>query len=282
MITFPGHGTPGKRCGFHRLHGCKNCLEYFDVRSKCMKKTCPDCYPDWARRQGNHAAERMTEFMGDKRYKRWLVDAERERWEAASLDPDASREEKRHYRIQTYHIVVSFRDAELSDREDIARLRKDARCIVRRHGSYGECSIPHTRGEGDDGAHIHFLALAGFIRPGGPDDQYIIEVIEHERGWYPRNVLDRFNVVKYACTHAVITEDSDCVTWSGCVANNKYPGVAEKDFIPQGGPLCPMCKSSWTYKVVGEEWVYGSDEDVWTGPDRPPPDVPQRALREFA
>ena len=247
-----------------------------------MKKTCPDCYPDWARRQGNHAAERMTLFLGDKKYKKVIVDAERERYLAAIVDGDASPEQCKLYRIQTYHIVVSFRDAKMDDREDIARHRKNGRDIIRRHGVFGECSIPHVRGDGDEGAHIHFLALAGYLVPGGPDDGYIIKVIEHEGSWYPRNFLDRFNVVKYACTHAVITEDSDCVTWSGCVANNKYPGVAERDFIPQDGPICPKCSSTWTYKVRKENWTYGTDVDVWTGPDRPPPDVPQRAMREFA
>ena len=247
-----------------------------------MKKTCPDCYPDWARRQGEHAAERMTEFMGDKKYKRWLVDAERERWEAASVDPDASREEKRHYRIQTYHISVSWRPyPELHDREDISRLRKDSREVLRSHGIFGECSIPHLRDERDPGAHVHFLALAGFIRPGGKDDDYIIEVIEHEGSWYPRNRLDRFNVVKYACTHAVITTDSDCLTWSGCVANNKYKNVKYEDVV-HGGPTCPYCKGTWTFKVRGREWHQKSEVDTWVAPDRPPPDVPQRPLREFA
>jgi hypothetical protein len=224
----------------------------------------------------------MTNFLADKDHMKVLQDVERDRWHDALIDPDASVEAKRLYRIQTYHIAVNWRPfPELHDREDIARLRKDSRDVLRSHGIFGECSIPHLRDEGDPGAHVHFLALAGFIRPGGKDDPYIIEVIEHEGSWYPRNRLDRFHVVKYACTHAVITTDSDCLTWSGCVANNKYKNVKYED-VAHGGPICPHCKGTWTFKVRGREWHQKAEVETWVAPDRPPPDVPQRAMREFA
>ena len=82
-VTFPGHGEPAETCGTVIEMGCWDCQGYFTVQSKCMKKSCPDCYPDWAYRQGLHAAERMTEFLNSPDYMKVLEDAERERWEGA-------------------------------------------------------------------------------------------------------------------------------------------------------------------------------------------------------
>ena len=283
MISYPGHGSPGKHCGEDVHHGCKDCLGYFVIVSKCMKKDCPDCYEDWAARQGAHAAGRMTEFLNSPQYLNVIQDLEGERYIDAQTDDNATVEEKRLYRIQTYHISISFKDTDLLDRSDIARLRSRARDIARRHGIFGECTIPHRRGEDDEGAHFHFLALAGFIAPGRDDGtDYILKVIKHENSWYPRNFLDRYNVVKYGCTHAVITDDSHCVTWSGCVANNKFPGRAEYDHIPQEPPVCPHCNSTRTYVVMERDWLFREDVEIWTAPDRPPPYERQRSLTQFS
>lgn len=285
MITFPGHGLPGEHCGEDVHHGCWDCKDYFVIKSKCMKKSCPDCYQDWAARQGAHAADRMTEFMRSPQYLDPIQNQEFERYVDALSDVNASVEEARFYRIQTYHIVVTFKDASLVHGKDIKRYRRIARNIVRRHGIYGECSIPHRRDESDAGAHFHFLGLAGYITPAGGDDaDHIFKVIKHEDSWYPRDFLDRMHVVRYACTHAVITSDDDpshCVTWSGCVANNKFPGRAEYDHIPQEQPQCPHCGGHDTFVVLERDWVFRETVEVWTAPDRPPPYVKQRCITEF-
>lgn len=285
MISFPGHGSPGPRCGDLVDHGCWSCKDYFQTVSHCMRKECPDCYDlYWAPRQGAHAAGRMTEFLNQPDYLKVLQDAERERWIDAQTDDDATVEEKRFYRIQTYHIQISFVGIdELHSKRDIVKYRKMARDIGRRHGLFGECTIPHARKQDDVGCHFHFLALAGFIIPGTDDGtDYILKVIPHEGSWYPRNFLDRFNVVKYACTHALITDDSHCVTWSGCVANNKFPGRAEYDHIPQDPPACPTCGGHQTFVVLDRDWWSGGVEvETWTAPDRPPPGRPQRSITEF-
>lgn len=267
--------------------GCWDCKSYFVIQSKCMKKTCPDCYPDWAYRQGAHAAERMTEFLNSPDYMRRLQDAERDRWHDALTDPEASIEERRLYRIQTYHVLVTFPSLELSDRASIQEARKSAREIVRSHGIFGECSIPHRRHDDDPGAHFHFLAVSGYISPGrGDGTSYIFKVIQHEGRWHQRSLLDRLNVVRYACTHALITTDdepSHCVTWSGCVANNKFPGLAEVNHIPQEHtPRCPHCGGSETFRVYERDWRFREEVETWTAPDRPPPLVAQRCLTEFA
>lgn len=131
-------------------------------------------------------------FMASKEYLKVIQNAERDRWQDALTDHKASIEERRLYRIQTYHIVVTFRDTELVDRGDIKSLRQDARKVCRDHGIFGECSIPHTRSESDDGAHVHFVGVAGFITPARDNgDDYIFKVIKFEDSWYPRNFLDR-------------------------------------------------------------------------------------------
>jgi len=283
-VTFPGHGEPAETCGIIIEMGCWDCQGYFTVRSKCMKKSCPDCYPDWAYRQGFHAAERMTEFLNSPDYMKVLEDAERERWEGAQTDPDATVEERRLYRIQTYHIAISFVGVDLSDGSDIAKLRRDARDIGRRHGLLGECTIPHQRDREDEGAHFHFLGLAGYITPGrGDGSDYIFKVIKSKKHGHPRSFLGRLNVVKYACTHAAITDDTHCVTWSGCVANNKFPGVAEVDLILEASPTCPLCGGDHTFQVNPP--LHGhraGGPPTWVSPDRPPPSEPQRRVAEYS
>lgn len=288
MITFPGHGTPGKNCGEDVVYGCWDCGDrneddpYFSITSQCMKKSCPNCYEDWAARQGAHAAGRMTEFLNNPIYLNPIQDLEGQRWIDAQTDDDATVEERRFYRIQTYHISISFKDIDIHDGEDIKTYRHIARDIGRSHGLFGECSIPHQRDKYDDGAHFHFLALAGFITPGRDDgENYILKVIKSRGSWYPRDFLARFNVVKYDCTHAILTTDdvpTHCVTWSGCVANNKFPGRAEIDHIPQE-VCCPKCNGHLTFKVVDRDWHFREDVETWVSPDRPPPGEPQKRLR---
>ena len=287
MISFPGHGVPAETCGTIVTFGCWDCLEYFEVVSKCMKKSCPNCYPDWAYRQGLHAAERMTEFLNSKEYMKVLEDAEHDRWEDATTDPDATPEEKRLYRIQTYHITISFKGVDIRDSGDIKELRKTARDIGRKHGLFGECTIPHQRGENDEGAHFHFLGLAGYITPGRDDgSNYIFKTIKHKEYGHPWSLLGRQRVVKYACTHAIITTDDDhshCVTWSGCVANNKFPGLAEVSLINEAKPTCPFCGRDHTFAVEAPKHGHRrGNPDVWVAPDRPPPGEPQRCASEFS
>ena len=248
-----------------------------------MRKACPDCYTAWARRQGEHAAERMTNFLNSKPHMRVLQDAERRRWQDSITDNEASLEERKLYRIQIYHIQISFIGQSISDWEDIKRLRKVARDIGRSHGIFGECSIPHQRHEDDEGrAHFHFLGIAGYIAPGRDDGtDYILKVIQHEGRWHTRNLLDRLSVVKYAATHSLVSDFNHTVTWSGCVANNKFSGVAEVDHIPQEGPTCPLCGCSQTFKVYDHDWFFREETEIWTAPDRPPPHHPQRSLTQF-
>lgn len=281
MISFPGHEDPGKNCQEPLLWGCHDDKTYFIKLSKCMAKTCPNCYEDWAYREGLHAAERMTEFLNSPDYMKVLQNAEKERWHSALTDDEASVEQRRLYRIQTYHISISFRDVEISNGEDIAKYRKDARDIARRHGLFGECTIPHQRDRDDEGAHFHFLALAGFIAPGRDDGtNYIFKVIKHPKYGHPRSLLGRLGVVKYACTHAILAEGRDCVTWSGCVANNRFPGVAEVEHFHQTA-TCPHCGGPATFKVRRRDWHFREEVEIWTAPDRPPPNVEQRCLVEF-
>jgi hypothetical protein len=291
LITFPGHGAPGKNCGEPVTFGCHDCGDaeekdpYFDLLSECMKKSCPDCYEKWAYRQGLHAAERMTEFLNSKTYMKVLEDAENERWLGALTDPDGTVEEKRLHRIQTYHITISFKGIDILTGEDIKRYRHLAQEISRNHGIFGSCSLPHKRGEDDEGAHFHFLALAGLITPGTDDGtNYIFKNIVNPKVGYPWSFLARLDVIKYGCTHALVTTDdepSHVVTWSGCVGYRAFPGLAEIDHIKQQ-PCCPKCQGTQTFKVYGRDWLFHEDVETWAAPDRPPPLVSQRCVSEFA
>lgn len=285
VITFPGHGDPGPGCGVEMLFGCSDskCKKYFTAPHACKRKTCPDCYPKWALDQGERAAERMTEFLKSKDHMRRLQLAERRRWEDALSDDESTVEQRKLYRIQTYHIQISFIGQSISSWSDITELREVARDIGRKHGLFGECTIPHQRFQDDEGrAHFHFLGLAGYIAPGGGDGtDYIFKVIQFEGQWHQRNLLDRLNVVKYACTHALVDEFHHTVTWSGCVANNKFSGVAKVDRLRFKGPTCPHCGGTETFKVYDHDWYFNEEVETWTAPDRPPPDHPQRALTQF-
>jgi len=251
MLTFPGHGEMGAGCGDPIHMFCHDCGHWFDVEHSCMRRECPNCYTNWAGREGAAAGQRLTAYLvahwdnADARAK------ERERFNAARNNPDASPEEKKWYTLQTYHTVISYESESVDRAGDVEKIRKKAYGHAKAHGIFGGCAILHSRGKDDTGTHVHVIGIAGYIRPARPDMGYVFKVIPHDGKWYARRQIERENIVKYALTHCTIADDLHAITWFGCLAYNKFSSDIVRREIDAGfvdardfEKCCPKCGSN--------------------------------------
>ena len=176
FAQLPGHGESDEDCGNPRGMYCPNCGKSFWAKHSCMKRECPNCHKQWARKQGSVAGTRVS--WGAKVYRKQLyedgdleyhgfllAEAERllrvgvprrateARWFAREIGLDTELETQVqeladlakkflpgvHGQLRLVHVMISVVDVI----ENIDAVRATARKIARRHGLAGGLLIPH-------------------------------------------------------------------------------------------------------------------------------------------
>jgi len=275
---------------------CLDCESYYAILSSCMSRFCPNCYSKAAARAGLSASQRVWAFMTSGSYLAAVRKRELDRflqyraemlvpgtvaYKEMKENPELWAVKRRDYRIHAYHVVVSFRGRNLETSEDVRRLRREAYRVASRHGIYGGLAIAHVRDDDDEGSHVHIVGIAGYIQPGGTDDEVLFKVIRHRGRWSLPNQGAVARVVSYACTHNVIATDLDSVTYFGCLAPVNFPqsvvesalhcGLVSEGDLPDD--RCPFCGGRNVSKVHVKDttaWPHCVVE-VWANPDKPPP-----------
>lgn len=235
--TLPGKGEPGGDCGETVWRFCGDCNHSFSTTSKCLMRTCPNCWRSWAWKEARVSGLRM--------------------WSGSILVMGR----RRGFRL--LHCVVSF-----PAMDDLSEARIRVRKICKAHGISGGLTIFHPfRDQTNDGFvpddywHFHIIGLAeNEVTPGTRTD-YIFKVIKDARNkdysGYKR-CREIKATVFYLLTHAGIVRGRHALTWFGKLSYNMLSTEKLIDAYPyfarvleeRPGHRCPACGSEDTYVAL--------------------------------
>jgi hypothetical protein len=238
-VTLPGKGDRGKNCGqWYPQEFCDNCGEPQFGESRCLQRSCPECWRAWSKQRTVGIIERL---------------------QKARETADSGLEKR------AVHAVASPPEGEITTLRDIDKGFRTAYDKAREAGIHGGVAIFHgfrvtdeakqqwaiETDSGDDGLklwrwvrehdthwreltywspHYHILGLAPEVEPS--DSDWIIERIRTLERYQMTNMESYRNIAKsamYVISHTTFESDTakDSIRWYGSLSTAKFR--AEKE-----------------------------------------------------
>lgn len=248
-VPLPGQGKVSTGCNEDLLLYCGDCGHHYEVKSKCMKKSCPNCWRSWAASTARKSSLRL--------------------WAGVKKVMKGKGKPQKHYRI--LHATVSHR---IKGLESIALFRKKTIKLLKAKGISGGWLTFHPIRKGvedawlpDGTVHFHCIGLApGNVEGGGTKD-CVFKVIEDAkrrdyRGF--KRIREITSCMFYLLTHCGVVEKSHSITWFGCLSYNMLPNRTLEEFSPEMWEwintkpvqICPECGSDQVFPLF--DWVIES------------------------
>jgi hypothetical protein len=283
-FELPGEGKSGSHCGDWLPGGvCTSCGEPVPVQNWCGRRTCSECWTQWAEKAAVRATHRIQMFR--------------------HTQPD-------DYRRQAAHAVVSPPEGEIKTVEEYWSGKGKAADIAKEKGWRGFAVIPHPFRVTEEGKqryreadpdvgvwvwlrneveelrewvywspHYHIIGMTDEDMDSGDDsDEWVYHFVRSVKRYGGVSGLDShedlYGLFRYLLSHTGYPEESSkqLVSWYGCLANSVF---VERPIHPE--------KEHWQYakpreriqgmildkieKVVGAGVVLDEEEDGSGGGD---------------